>query len=180
LAGKSGDTISTQSFPQPRADGICDIALGDIAWLQEAILAVRRLRADLSVAPSKPISLIAVDAKESDRQRLTQFSAYLKFLAKVEQVSFADEDPAQSAVAVVGGHLKLFLPMAGLIDFEAEKARLQKEMAKLDVEIEKLSGKLSNSGFVDKAPPALVEKEQARLTELQTAKVNLEKQYGAL
>lgn len=179
LAGKSGDTISTQAFPTPRADGVCSSALEDIAWLQEAILAVRRLRVDLGVAPSKPISLIAVDATESDQQRLTRFSAYLKFLAKVEAVTQETQDPTQAAVAIVGGHLKLFLPMAGLIDFTAEKARLQKEMSKLEVEIEKLSSKLSNSGFVDKAPPALVEKETARLTELQTAKVNLEKQYAA-
>lgn len=180
LAGKSGDTISTQAYPQPRAEGICPIALGNIAWLQEAILAVRRLRADLSVAPSKPINLIAVDANAQDQQRLGEFAPYLRFLAKVEGIELANEDPTQAAVAVVGGNLKLFLPMAGLIDFEAEKARLQKEMGKLDVEIEKLAGKLNNSGFVDKAPAALVEKEKARLAELQNAKSNLEKQYAAL
>jgi valyl-tRNA synthetase len=179
LAGKSGDTISTQDFPQPRADGICTIALGDIAWLQETILAVRRLRNDLNVAPSKPIRLVAVDANGSDQQRLTQFAAYLTFLAKVETVTLEAQDPTQAAVAIVGGHLKLFLPMAGLIDFEAEKARLQKEMAKLSGEVEKLSNKLNNSGFIDKAPAALVDKEKARLAELTTAYVNLEKQYAA-
>jgi valyl-tRNA synthetase len=180
LAGKSGDTISTQAFPAPRADGVCPIALGNIAWLQEAILAVRRLRNDLNVAPSKPISLIAVDASDTDRQRLTEFAPYLRFLAKVDTVDIASNDPAQAAVALVGGTLKLFLPMAGLIDFDAERARLKKEIDKLSIEVEKLDVKLSNPAFVDKAPAALVEKERTRLQELQTAKANLEKQHDAL
>jgi valyl-tRNA synthetase len=180
LAGKSGDTISTQAFPAPRADGVCQIALGNIAWLQEAILAVRRLRNDLNVAPSKPISLVAVDANETDRQRLTEFAPYLRFLAKVDTVDIASNDPAQAAVALVGGTLKLFLPMAGLIDFDAERARLKKEIDKLSIEVEKLDVKLSNPAFVDKAPAALVEKERTRLQELQTAKANLEKQHDAL
>ncbi len=143
-------------------------------------MAVRRLRNDLNVAPSKPINLIAVDATEQDRQRLNDFASYLRFLTKVEQISIESKDPSQAAVAIVGGNLKLFLPMAGLIDFEAEKARLQKEISKISVEIEKLDTKLSNASFVDKAPAALVEKEKARLTELQTAKANLEKQHAAL
>jgi valyl-tRNA synthetase len=180
LAGKTGASISNQAFPVPRASGICPIALGNIAWLKETILAVRRLRNDLNVAPSKPINLIAVDATEQDRQRLNDFASYLRFLTKVEQISIENKDPSQAAVAIVGGNLKLFLPMAGLIDFEAEKARLQKEIGKISVEIEKLDSKLSNASFVDKAPAALVEKEKARLTELQTAKANLEKQHAAL
>lgn len=180
LAGKTGASISNQPFPVPRASGICPIALGNIAWLKETILAVRRLRNDLNVAPSKPINLIAVDATEQDRQRLNDFASYLRFLTKVEQISIENKDPSQAAVAIVGGNLKLFLPMAGLIDFEAEKARLQKEIGKISVEIEKLDTKLSNASFVDKAPAALVEKEKARLTELQTAKANLEKQHAAL
>jgi valyl-tRNA synthetase len=151
-----------------------------VAWLQEAILAVRRLRNDLNVAPSKPIHLIAVDANAQDQERLRQFAAYLKFLTKVEAITIETQDPTQSAVAIVGGHLKLFLPMAGLIDFEAEKARLLKEMTKLSAEIEKLDTKLSNPAFIDKAPSALVEKEKARLIELQTAHANLEKQHAAL
>jgi valyl-tRNA synthetase len=179
LAGKSGDTISTQAFPQPRADGICPIALGNIAWLQEAILAVRRLRNDLNVAPSKPISLIATDANGTDKARLTDFVAYLRFLTKVETIDLSDTDPTQAAVALVGS-LKLFLPMAGLIDFDAERARLQKEIDKHSIEIEKLDVKLSNPAFIDKAPAALVEKEKARLQDNQTAKANLEKQYAAL
>ena len=73
------------------------------------------------VAPSKPISLIAVDANTKDEQRLSEFAPYLRFLAKVEGIELASADPAEAAVAVVGGNLKLFLPMAGLIDFEAEK-----------------------------------------------------------
>ncbi|MCH9742351.1 MAG: valine--tRNA ligase [Proteobacteria bacterium] len=180
LAGKTGASISNQAFPVPRASGICPIALGNIAWLKETILAVRRLRNDLNVAPSKPINLIAVDATEQDRQRLQDFASYLRFLTKVKQISIENKDPSQAAVAIVGGNLKLFLPMAGLIDFEAEKARLQKEIGKISVEIEKLDTKLSNASFIDKAPAALVEKEKARLTELQTAKANLEKQHAAL
>lgn len=180
LAGKVGDSISLQPYPQPRETGICPIALEQINWLQETILAVRRLRADLNLTPSKPITLVAVDASEQDKQRLADFAPYLKFLAKVDGTQFADTDPVQAAVAVIGGHLKLYLPMAGLIDIAAEKARLDKEIHKLNLEIDKLNNKLNNSGFADKAPAALVEKEKIRLGELQAAKANLEKQYATL
>ena len=179
LAGKSGETISTQAFPSPRADGVCPIALGNIAWLQEAILAVRRLRNDLNVAPSKPISLVATDANDTDCQRLNEFAPYLRFLTKVDAIEISNTDPTQAAVALVG-NLKLFLPMAGLIDFDAERTRLQKEIDKLSIEIDKLDIKLSNPAFVDKAPAALVEKERARQQDTKTAKANLEKQYAAL
>ena len=179
LAGKSGETISTQAFPSPRADGVCPVALGNIAWLQEAILAVRRLRNDLNVAPSKPISLVATDANDTDCQRLNEFAPYLRFLTKVEAIEISNTDPTQAAVALVG-NLKLFLPMAGLIDFDAERTRLQKEIDKLSIEIDKLDIKLSNPAFVDKAPAALVEKERARQQDTKTAKANLEKQYAAL
>ena len=83
-------------------------------------------------------------------------------LARLDAISIAGSVPV-GAIQIVYGDMVLAIPLADVIDVEAETARLQKEIGKLDGEIKKLSGKLSNEGFVSKAPQAVIEENKARL-----------------
>ena len=102
---------------------------------------------------------------------------YLKNLGRIESVTWLDtvQEAPESATALVG-EMKILIPMAGLIDKEAEEARLGKEIAKLGNDISRVESKLSNANFVDKAPPAVVDKERQKLSDLNTALQQLTEQ----
>src|SRR5699024_647330 len=115
-------------------------------------------------APGKPISLIFADGDADDRHRTEQFADSLATLGRLESqrwLETGDEEPA-AAVSVVGA-LRVLIPLAGLIDVDAEKTRLQREITRVEKEIRKCEGKLGNSRFVDNAPASVVEQEQQRL-----------------
>ncbi|HET7662577.1 MAG TPA: class I tRNA ligase family protein, partial [Rhodanobacteraceae bacterium] len=152
----------------PRADEIdADAhAEADVEWLKAVLTGVRRIRAEMNIAPGKPISLLLADGDDEDRRRAALFADSLTFLGRLESqhwLNASDEEPA-AAVTVVG-KLRVLIPLAGLIDLDAEKARLQREIARVEKEIKKCEGKLGNSRFVDNAPAEVVEQEQQRLTD---------------
>jgi valyl-tRNA synthetase len=116
-------------------------------------------------------------ASDSDRLWAEKHRAYLDFLANTEsiQVLPAGDDGPESATALVGD-MKVLIPMAGLIDKEAELARLEKELGKLQADAERVEKKLSNPSFVDKAPEAVVQKERDKLAEAKSALAKLQEQ----
>jgi len=105
------------------------------------------------------------------------FEVFLKFLAKLESVTLlsTEETAPESATALVG-EMKLLIPLAGLIDKDAELARLSKEMGKLQNNLEKSNAKLNNPHFADKAPEAVVNKERERVAEMDKALKQLQEQ----
>jgi valyl-tRNA synthetase len=181
LAGRGGDTVMLAAFPATDEALVDETVEADVAWLQQAIVAVRNVRGELSIPPGRRLPLLARNASAEDRRRLGEHHRLLEVLAKLESVEvLAHGQEAPAAAVQVVGQMELLVPLAGLIDVGAERARLEREEEKLAREIEKLAARLANEGFVARAPAAVVEKERARLAELNAARETLARQRGKL
>ncbi len=178
LAGKQGQTIMLQPFPQPDASRIDEGALADIEWLKTFTLGVRKIRADMDIAPGKPLPVLVANASADDRRLLDANGAFLTSLARIEAIEVLDDEAGapESAVALVG-EMKMMIPLAGLIDKDAELARLAREIARLQGELAKAAAKLGNPAFTDKAPPAVVDQERKREGEFAAALEQLKAQH---
>ncbi len=180
LAGKQGPTVMLQPYPQAK-DFPRDAAVEqELAWLQQFILGIRRIRAEMDIAPGKEMPVLLQGASADDRRRLEQHRALLVFIARLSGIDVHTRgEPPPSATALLG-EMKILVPMAGLIDMDAERARLGKELARLEGEIVKCQAKLGKPDFVDNAPPAVVEKERQRLKDFETALQGLQEQLRRL
>ena len=164
LAGKEGETIMLQPFPTARQPLVNKQAELEMEWVMQFILGIRKIKGEMDIKPSKPVPVLLANTNEQDRAWAEKARSYLDFLARTESVTIlppGDEGP-ESATALVG-KMKVLIPLAGLIDKDAELARLDKEMGKLQQEVERTENKLSNPSFVDKAPEAVVQKERDKL-----------------
>ncbi len=161
--GKSG-SIMVQPYPQA---GDIDAAAfgaaaGDIEWLKDAISALRRIRSELGVSPAKQVSLLHRGGSADDAARLARFDAQLRFLCRLDRIEALAGEPPAAAPAVLG-ELQLFVPLEGLVDLGAERARLDKEIARVAAEKDKSEAKLAKFG--ENVPPAVVEQERVRLAD---------------
>ncbi|WP_417781463.1 valine--tRNA ligase [Stutzerimonas xanthomarina] len=174
LAGKSGPTLMLQPWPEFNPERLDEAAENDIEWVKAFMLGIRQIRGEMNISMAKRIDVVLGNASESDQRRLADNEPLLKKLAKLESVRVlaASEEAPLSATALVGD-LQVLVPMAGLIDKEAELARLDKEIGRLDGEVKRVGGKLANAGFVDKAPAEVIDKERAKLSEAEQAKARL-------
>ena len=169
LAGKSGPSISLQAFPISEASQIDQQSLDDIHWVKEFVMGVRRIRSEMNINPGAKLGVLVADASEQDLDRLTQHESLLASLARLESITTIDgNDAPESAIALVD-QMRILIPMAGLIDKDAELARLAKEIDRLEKEVTRLEGKLGNKGFTDKAPEAVVAGEQKKLDEAKSS-----------
>ncbi len=150
-------SISTQNYPIARDDLLNNDAVAIMAEFKSYTDAIRALRGDMNLAPSNKVPLLIQDAS----QNLSEMAPYLQSLARLESVESTEKLPEIGAPVQVVGTTQLMLRVE--IDIAAERIRLDKEIARLEAEINKAKGKLSNSNFVDKAPAAVVEQEKSRL-----------------
>jgi len=163
--GLDGGTISLRAYPT--ADefaGDYARAEADVEWLKSMVSALRRVRSELNVPPAKQVGLLLQGGNEDDRNRVARFTSSLSFLLKLERIEWlaGDADTPPAATAIVG-ELKLLVPLEGLVDLGAERARLDKEIARVEAEKEKSATKLSR--FTDKVPAAVIEQERVRLVD---------------
>jgi valyl-tRNA synthetase len=164
LADREGSTIMLQPYPVADDKKLDSSATADIEWLKSVIVGVRNIRGEMSVPPGKQIEVLLRNGEDNDKNRLEENTQYLKKLAKLSDIRFLqDGEEAPAASAALVGNLEILVPMAGLIDREAELSRLAKEIDKLNRDLEKVRQKLSNSAFVDRAPAEVVEKERQKL-----------------
>ena len=163
--GLDADTISLRPYPTAEEfAGDFARAEADVEWLKSMVSALRRVRSELNVPPAKQVGLLLQGGSEEDRNRVARFTSSLSFLLKLERIEWlaADADTPPAATAIVG-ELKLLVPLEGLVDLGAERARLDKEIARVEAEKEKSAVKLSK--FTDKVPAAVVEQERVRLVD---------------
>ncbi|MFL7025402.1 valine--tRNA ligase [Enterovibrio norvegicus] len=175
------ETIMLQALPQYDDAQFDANALADIEWVKAFITSIRNLRAEYDIAPSKALDVMLKAADEKDVARLEANTQVLASLAKLESVrvlAAGEETPACATAQV--GKSTLMIPMAGLIDKDAELARLDKEIAKTEGEIKRIAGKLGNQGFVAKAPEAVVDAERAKLDGYKETLVKLEEQKATI
>jgi valyl-tRNA synthetase len=177
LADRSGDTIMTQPFPQADPTCIDDAAERELEWVKTFISGVRRIRSEMDIAPSKALPVLLQNASINDRTVFDSNSAFIETLARLESVTWLDDtDNAPESATALVGDMRILIPLGGLIDKTAELARLEKEIGKLQVNIDKGEAKLQNPNFVDKAPPAVVDKERQRVDEMIRARQQFEEQ----
>jgi len=180
-AGVSGETLMLQPWPVANESRIDAAAEGDIEWVKQLMLGVRQIRGEMKISMAKRIDIIVANASASDLRRLADFEPLLNKLAKLESVRVlaAGEEAPMSATTLVG-EMEVLVPMAGLIDKDAELARLDKEIGRLEGEVQRVGGKLSNQGFVAKAPAEVLDKERAKLAEAEQALAKMVEQRGKI
>ncbi len=181
--GVSGDSVSGR--PYPRADefttGIDASSVADIEWLKSVLGEIRRIRSEMNISPAKQIPLLFAKGNLEDQQRIERFSNQIAFLARTEsQRSLVDGDDEPASASAIVGDLRVLIPLAGLIDLDAEKARLSKEMNRIEGEIAKCNGKLGNDTFVANAPAAVVDQERQRLADFSATLTGLKDQLERL
>ncbi|PPT98150.1 valine--tRNA ligase [Xanthomonas arboricola pv. arracaciae] len=181
--GITAATISLQAFPQAGDIDTASYASAeaDVEWLKSMVSALRRVRSELNVPPSKQVRLLLQAGTADDRARIGRFASQLSFLLKLEAIDWLDagQDTPPSATAIVG-ELTLLVPLEGLVDMDAERTRLDKEIKRVEGEIGKCNGKLGNATFVQNAPAVVVEQERARLTDWTTQLTGLREQRAKI
>ncbi|PSJ40037.1 valine--tRNA ligase [Zobellella taiwanensis] len=176
LAGRGGETIMLAAYPELDKALEDEQAMADLEWVKRFIVSIRNLRAEMNIPPGQALNVLLRPAGD-DARRATDNDAFLKAMAKLESITLlaADEEAPVSTKQLIGD-TELLLPMAGLIDKDAELSRLQKELDKVGGEIKRLEGKLNNQGFVAKAPAEVVAKEQEKLADYQATLAKLQAQ----
>ena len=176
-----GDTIMLQPFPEFDASADDSDAVSDIEWVRQFILGVRQIRGEMDISPGKPLPILLQHSSADDRKRSATHASLLRGVGRVESVTVlgADEQPPAAATALLG-ELRLLVPMKGVIDVDAERARLEKQLEKVNVDLARTNGKLGNQKFVNNAPVDVVTKEKQRAAEFEKTISQLNEQLEKL
>lgn len=164
-----GESIMIAHWPADNSTFVNEEIEQQMNIMMETIKSIRNMRAEVNVPPGKKSEVILQIAAEELQQVFASNLQYLKTLAAAEPIQLVraeDTKPQNAMTAVVSG-VEIYLPLKGLIDVEKESARLNKELTSLDKEIARIDGKLSNEGFVAKAPAEVIAKEKAKAGEYQ-------------
>jgi valyl-tRNA synthetase len=177
LAGKSGDTIMLQPYPVSDHKAIDKAANADIEWLKHVIVGIRNIRGEMNISPATELTVLLKNGSEQDKTRLDENRQFLTKLAKLSEIRWLEvtEEAPVAATALVGD-LEILVPMSGLIDQDAELARLAKEAEKLAKDLSRLTGKLNNASFIENAPADVVAKEREKMLALENALSKLQAQ----
>jgi valyl-tRNA synthetase len=181
LVNPQSESIMLASFPEYDKDSVDENVISDLTWIQNIITGIRNIRGELNISPSKPINVLINNYQTIDSERLATYTSFISSLARLDSIRLIESGekiPASSTA--LSGTLEILVPVAGLIDIEAEVNRLQKEIDKLNGETKRLSGKLGNERFVANAPAEIVAKEKQKLDAAEKALVKLEEQKKEL
>ena len=181
LAGKTGETIMLAPYPEADLSRIDEAAESFVATLKEITNAARNLRSELGLSPGEKVpAFIAQDQNLNPNTGVPfeVFLPYLQSLARLSEISLVINLPEGAAAVAVGGGARVMLKVE--IDVAAECERLSKEIAKLEIEIDKATTKLGNASFADRAPPAVVAQERERLAGFENKVVSMRAQFKKL
>ncbi len=177
LADESGESIMLAPWPTRQPDRMDAESEAEIEWLKQIIVGIRSIRSESNIPPATELPVFVVKATALDRERFNRNEAYLGRLAKVSGITLLSEEEAPSAsLMALCGDLEIRVPMAGVIDIEAELKRLDKEIERQQKEVAKLDGKLSNKAFTQRAPADIVEAEKQKRAQAETALTTLSRQ----
>jgi valyl-tRNA synthetase len=179
---KEDDSLCVAVWPGKVDMHYFEKAEQDFSLIQETIRAARNLRAEAKLPPGQKLTLTLVALNENAMEVLSENVAYITQLANLESASIVEADAArpQNALSSAIPGVEIFLPLEGLIDVEREKARIQKEITDRENDLKRVEAKLSNPQFTEKAPPAVVQKEEAKRAENQAALDKLRERLAAL
>ena len=177
LADQAGESIMLAPWPGRQNDRLDAESEAEIEWLKEIIVGIRTIRSESNIPPATELPVFVVNATELDRERFSRNEAYLGRLAKVRGITvLSGEEAPPASLMTLCGDLEIRVPMAGVIDIEAELKRLDKEIERQEKEVAKLDGKLSNKSFTERAPADIVEAEKHKKTMAETALATLGRQ----
>ena len=177
IAQIDGETLMHCHYPHCDEDKIDAEAIAELEWVKTFIMGVRQIRSEMDIKPGKPLPILCQDGSDEDQQRIDHNQGLLTSLARLESITWLESGAAapESATSLVGD-MKLLIPLEGLIDKEAELARLNKNIEKLEQDVQRIGAKLSNENFVSRAPAEVVDKEREKLSEAESALNNLRAQ----
>jgi len=177
LTGQTGDTIMLQAYPEAEASLIDENAQQDLNWVKDFIVGIRKIRSEMDIPPSKPLPILLQNWTETDKSNFENNALFINALAKTESAQWLnDGDAAPDSATALCGEMQILIPLAGLIDKDAETARLNKEIEKIQKGLSGLEGRLNNPSFTDKAPANVVEQVKKQAEEQQAALAQLEQQ----
>ncbi|MCG6117097.1 MAG: valine--tRNA ligase [Aquimonas sp.] len=179
--GRGADSISRAAYPEAGAATGYAQSEADIEWLKRVVSALRQIRSELQLSPGKPVPLLLAGGDAVDRSRFERFGRQIAFLCRLESQSWLEnEADAPAAAPAVLGELTLLIPLEGLVDLDAERVRLHKEIKRIQGEIAKCEGKLGNANFVANAPAEVVTQERQRIADFGTQLKGLAAQRARL
>jgi len=177
LNDDKSERLITKPYPEIDETLISKKSESEISWLQEFILGIRQIRGEMNISPGKPLPCFIQNLNTSDESYIENNLSMISTLAKLENVQqLSENDSAPESATALVGQMKILIPLAGIVDKNQEILRLNKEIDKLIKHQQQLSGKLNNKKFISKAPKAVVEKEQSKISSVEKALGDLELQ----
>jgi valyl-tRNA synthetase len=181
LANCHSATIMNQKYPEYDAAKVDATAMQDLEWVKGFVLCIRSIRGEMDIAPSKPLPVLLRNASSEDIRRLEENAIFLHSIAKLETVTILNKDQNAPACATsLLSSLEVMIPMAGLIDKDAELARIAKALDKLEKDFARTQGKLANEKFVRNAPEVVITKEKAKLADFTMQMQKLHEQRSSI
>lgn len=181
LANCHSATIMNQKYPEYDAAKVDATAMQDLEWVKGFVLCIRSIRGEMDIAPSKPLPVLLRNASSEDIRRLEENAIFLHSIAKLETVTILNKDENAPACATsLLSSLEIMIPMAGLIDKDAELARITKALDKLEKDFARTQGKLANEKFVRNAPEVVIAKEKAKLADFTMQMQKLHEQRSSI
>ena len=181
VAGKKGDTIMWQEFPGADIHPSGAAIEEEIEWVKQFILGIRQIRGEMDISPGKLLPVVLENSAERDRKYAEQNAHLLARVGRVESVrALAGDEEAPTSATALLGNMRLLVPMAGIIDVDAEKARLDKLRERSNGDLERVRIKVDNADFVNNAPPDVVTKTRQQLADLELQISQLDEQLSRL
>lgn len=174
-------SIMVQPFPTQDTALQDDQVLADIEWVKRFIVGIRNIRGEMDISPNKPLNAKLRNVSDEDRRRIDTARVFIDRLARLESIDIlAEGEQAPPSATAIVGDMEILIPMAGLIDKDAELARLSKAIDKTEKDLSRVQGKLANEKFVSNAPDAVIEKERSKLDEAEKQLSKLKEQYETI
>lgn len=177
LAKLEVSSVMLQQYPQFDAGMVNQQAIDDLEWVKQFVVGIRNIRGEMDISPNKPLSVLVKNVTGDHQRRLDENTTFLQAMAKLEAITvLAEGEKGPASATALVGDMEILIPMAGLIDKDAELARIAKALDKAEKDFNRTQGKLSNEKFVNNAPEAVINKEREKLEEFKVAMEKLQEQ----
>ncbi|MDH3419007.1 MAG: valine--tRNA ligase [Gammaproteobacteria bacterium] len=178
--GRSSATVMLEPLPSVDEYSRDHEAEEEIAWLKDFVIGVRQIRGEMNISPGKRLPVLLADVGPSDRERLDRHRSLLQSLARLDRIDILEGTEPDGIATALVRQFRILVPLADLIDIEAERARLGKQRQRIEQDLAKAESKLGNDRFVTNAPEAVVQKERDRAADLTNQLKSLEQQLARL
>ena len=174
LTSENTETIMLSRYPHVEEQFIEPVLEDEMEWLKKVVQSIRTIRSEMTISPAKRIPLNVKNATPEITARIQKYMTTLMSLSKLSHIHcMTPDEPVPLSASAVVGELELLIPMAGIIDKDAELMRLEKELMKLNKDVALAEGKLNNPTFTEKAPADIIGKEREKLAQAQLAREKL-------